>query len=217
MVKRLVIVGNWYGAHDPFLDMFKDNVLIGSATMVEPNENDVVLFGGGADIYPGLYKEKVGIYTGTRDINLRDTQEVSVYETWKKCGAKFLGICRGAQLLCALAGGKVIQHVSNHAGGSHTMTTASGEVMRVSSAHHQMMYPKGTNHQLIAYSTEKLSNCYLNGDNKKIDVDVEPEVVWFPDVKALAIQYHPEFMSRKERGVEYARDLVKHYLLEEAV
>jgi hypothetical protein len=76
-----------------------------------------------------------------------------------------------------------------------------------------MMNPFTTKHELLAWSTQVLSNVHLIEGDEDVPVEVEPEVVFFNNTKALAIQYHPEFMSEGEAGVAYARDLVSKYLL----
>jgi gamma-glutamyl-gamma-aminobutyrate hydrolase PuuD len=86
-------------------------------------------------------------------------------------------------------------------------------VLSVCSAHHQMMNPFDTKHELIAWATEVLSPVHLIEGEKNLDVKVEPEVVWFPETKALGIQYHPEFMRPEDEAVSYSVELVKKYLL----
>ena len=138
---RLVYVGNWYGAHEPFKALFKE--VTRWDTNVELSDNDVVLFGGGSDISPTIYNKICNPVTGaTNKLSNRDEIEVEVFKQGSKAGSKFVGICRGAQLLCALSGGYLVQHVDNHASlEGHDILTNDGRVMNVSSSHHQMMVP----------------------------------------------------------------------------
>ena len=53
-------------------------------------------------------------------------------------GISIIGVCRGAQFLCAFAGGKLIQHMTGHHG-DHSITTVDGRVYQSSSDHHQLM------------------------------------------------------------------------------
>ena len=46
----------------------------------------------------------------------------------------------------------------------------------------------------------------LNLENR-----IEPEVVWFPKIKALAIQGHPEWAHPRSKYVEYVNRLVEDY------
>jgi gamma-glutamyl-gamma-aminobutyrate hydrolase PuuD len=214
---RLVVAGQYYNAEMPFMDLFKDQVILNlgrSLDGLKLTSNDVVLFGGGADISPSLYGQKKNRHTGATDQpSARDTQEKIIFGLAVEAKAKMLGICRGAQLVCALSGGSLVQHVNNHSGPDHDMTTKEGTVINVCSVHHQMMNPFKVKHELIAWASRKLSNVYLIENDKDIEVDVEPEVVYFPETRALGIQYHPEFMGMKDEAVIYARALVSQYLL----
>lgn len=213
---RLVIVGHYYGAENPFLDMFNEHIHITSGGDIPViTSDDVVLFGGGEDIAPAMYGQKPSRFCGKKERSRRDMLEEHVFKEAVKASAKMLGICRGAQLICALSGGSLVQHVTYHAGNNHMMLTNTDELIEVCSVHHQMMNPFNINHELIGWAKENLSSCYIGEREKNIDIKCEPEIVFFPDVKALGIQYHPEFMSMSDRAVEYARELVQQYLLGE--
>ena len=93
------------------------------------------------------------------------------------------------------------------------MTTKDNLDIHVCSVHHQMMNPFKTNHELIAWASTILSDVHLIEGEKNIDVEVEPEVIYFKDIKGLAIQYHPEFMSDTSEAVVYSVGLVEKYLL----
>ncbi len=130
-----------------------------------------------------------------------------------------IGVCRGAQALCVFAGGKLVQHVTGHASGNHYVTTTDGEILLTTSCHHQMMYPWDIDYELLAWSSDSKSTMYLGEDNKPLKADgfCEPEVVYFPRVRGLAIQGHPEWMGANDEFVHYCNDLVCKYLLEEKV
>ena len=217
-MNRLISIGNHYNAKKPFENLFKDLVTVHSSddlVNIKFRPSDVILFGGGADISPSLYKQKPSRYSGSGAIlSSRDSLEKAAFKMAVDSKSSMLGICRGAQLVCALSGGSLYQHVNNHAGRDHDMTTNEGTVINVCSVHHQMMNPMGTKHELIAWATEKLSNVYLIENEVDAKAEVEPEVVFFNDYKALAIQYHPEFMVDSCEAVIYSRELVKQYLLE---
>lgn len=215
-MSRLVSVGNHYGAHEPFEDMFESVVFISPKQVADLKlqQGDVVLFGGGEDITPSFYNQKPIRYCHADGApSHRDIFELAMFKLAKKYDVPMLGICRGAQLICALSGGSLIQHVTHHAGRGHMMTTKDGKNIHVCSVHHQMMNPFGIKHELIAWATDKLSTVYLVDGDKEEPMNLEPEVVYFPESKALGIQYHPEFMSVKEEAVLYSRELVKSYLL----
>lgn len=175
---------------------------------------DIVMYTGGADINPALYSEKV--HPTTSYYSSRDDMEVEAFKQIPK-GALIIGVCRGAQLLTALNGGKLIQHVTNHTGGSHDITTIEGEVMSVTSCHHQMMWLKDLpedSYELLAWSTEPRSTIYCMGEGpiKVPDDFKEPEIVYYPNINALCIQGHPEWMNKNQPTVQYVNKLISKYL-----
>lgn len=185
------------------------------ATMFEPAKSveaaDVVLLTGGADIDPQIYGEK---NVRSHYYRERDDFEIKEYEKAVKLGKPIIGICRGAQLVCALTGGKLFQHVDGHNYGHHEMITSDGRKFDMTSVHHQMMRPKGP-YELLAW-TEPRSKEYISaeGTKKQPDLSVDPEVIWFPAVKCIAIQGHPEYMGIESKTNQYLRDLVQTFILE---
>lgn len=176
--------------------------------------NSILILHGGADISPSLYNEKVGKYTHAGPfLSKRDKIELDLAEEAISLGIPIFGICRGAQLLTAIAGGKLVQDVTNHACGKHKITTEDGTEIMATSAHHQMCNPDGTEHELLAWSTENRSTHYLNGDNQNTTMLVEPEVIFYPKLKALAVQAHPEWMDLRSNFVQYCLDLVDQKLI----
>ena len=169
---------------------------------------NLICFTGGRDVNTELYKELRHPNTEF-PLYERDIAEIKVFNEAKDLDIPMVGICRGAQLGCVLSGGKLIQDINNH-NQYHSITLHDGREMVVSSDHHQMMFPQGTNHKMLAWSTE-LSSCYhgIDKDNKQYDHKLpligfnntkrkfvqEPEVVFFPDTKFLAHQPHPEWMD----------------------
>lgn len=178
---------------------------------------DLICFGGGADIHPALYKHR-NVASGVGKLpSYRDLFERHVFELAQEHKIPVLGICRGAQLVCALSGGSLIQDVKNHAGYDHKLITFDGKTVPMSSYHHQMMYPyKVRNHKVLAW-TEPLSPGHYITDTtqmKVTELQQEPEVVWFRDQNTLAIQGHPEFYSDEYHpAVVYTRSIVNQYLL----
>lgn len=207
-MSRLVIAGNYYGAHVPFVPLFKESVMLRRGRDNHTfKKGDVLLLGGGEDIATQIYGQKNNRYCSANHISERDAYEISLFESAVAAGCLIIGICRGAQLACALSGGSLYQHVVNH-GVKHKMTTYDGQEMTVSSVHHQMMNPEKTEHKLVGWSTEVISRVHLVEGDKDIQVEVEPEIVYFTKTNALAIQYHPEFMDENAQAVKYAQQLV---------
>lgn len=180
---------------------------------------DLVVFGGGADVHPLLYGHRdVGSYVGATP-SIRDHYEQYVFSRAVEQGKPMFGICRGAQLVCALSGGALIQDVTNHAiGGEHAIETNDGRQLLITSTHHQMMYPKGTEHELVAWAKRR-SRYYTWDGKEQIPNDFkEPEVVYFKQTRALGMQGHPEYYEDvMDPAVVYTRELVNKYLLNGAM
>ena len=194
--------------------------------LVDKMENaDIVMFTGGEDIHPKLYGERKLSCTGSN--TNRDTEEVNAFNKVVKLvkkGKKIIcfGTCRGAQLLCALNGGKVIQDVSGHAiYGTHPITNGD-LVFDITSLHHQMMYPFNMDkkdYDIVFWSANQLSRhyegSYVNIDmmyNGNINTIIEPEIVLFHGdnmPKCIAVQGHPEMMRLESPIVEYLNHYVK--------
>ena len=160
-----------------------------------PEKADIVVFSGGADINPALYGCKKHYSTFYNET--RDTLEVECFNKLSK-NQLVLGYCRGAQLVTALNGGKLIQDVTGHASGPHFITNKEIK-FKIESIHHQMMYPfemDENDYKILYWSASRRSKRYL-GDG--IDVPpCEPEIVLYnkEDLPTcLAIQGHPEMMN----------------------
>lgn len=178
-------------------------------------DTDIVVFTGGEDIYPAYYDEKPHPYTSFNE--KRDEIDVHLFEKAIKLNKLIVGICRGSQLATVMAGGKLIQHVNNHAiGETHQIKTHDDVVMDATSTHHQMMYPfniEKDNYDLLAWSNKHLSDVYFkNGALVYERPEVEPEVVYYNKIKALAIQPHPEYMDRNSEIVIWLNKLIKNYV-----
>lgn len=137
----------------------------------------LILFGG-TDINPQLYFEEA-LSTTDKPDDLRDRNECLLVAYAIDVGQPIIGVCRGAQLLCALNGGKLDQHNPKHLNNNHPILTSSGDIiLNVAADHHQIMQPVGH------YTTYGLSF-----------EDNLPEVIYWPATKCLAVQPHPEWMN----------------------
>jgi len=164
-------------------------------TLVDCVEHaDVVCFTGGEDVSPALYGELRHPHTHT---NMgRDMQEVGIYQECIHSNTPMVGICRGGQFLNVMSGGGLYQHVDGHANGlDHEIVTQKGDIVEVTSTHHQMM-KMGEAGVLLAYAhnVSTIRNNFVNGvfvgeQGEHQDV----EVVYYPNTNALCFQPHPEF------------------------
>ena len=153
----------------------------------------VLVIWGGEDIHPDWYgRENVASHVPIFP-SRRDVLEAALFKGAVDRGIPIVGVCRGAQLGCALSGGFLIQDVTGH-GTDHMITDKFGDTYMTSSIHHQMMYPYDIKHEVIAWADPR-SKHYV-GLDKGYELESEPEIVWFPESRCLAIQGHPEY----ERG-----------------
>ena len=109
----------------------------GGLTSDCPDDLDMVVFTGGADISTEWY-----IKDGTAVIPQRDLSEAHYFKHYR--GKKpILGICRGMQLINCLMGGDLIQDLKESAGyfphkdGEHKIFFTDGRVEKTNSFHHQ--------------------------------------------------------------------------------
>ena len=176
-----------------------------------PREADLAIFPGGADINPALYGKQPNPRTSYWS-NV-DEMQIEIYNALPEHCLKF-GICRGLQLLCALSGGELIQDVTNHIGDNHSIETIEGNVMNITSCHHQMIFPYNMDpkeYQILAWANPHRSQHYFGETNENIVLPenfVEIEMCWFPKTNCLGVQGHPEWMSQNSQVVKYLNHLI---------
>lgn len=174
-------------------------------------EADFVVFTGGSDVDSSFYNEQMGMHTCS---NIRrDVFEKREFEKALALKKPMLGICRGSQFLCVMAGGKLVQH-QNSTGGIHPIITHDGKELKVTSSHHQAMYPWGLgegNFRVLGW-TEDQSETHLNGNDQEMEIPEgkEVEVAYFPKIRAYGIQSHPEWMftnlPEDKKTIDYFRN-----------
>lgn len=197
---------------EPFDEIFGDK-----KNIIDSLEGvDAVVFWGGTDIHPSLYKQPAhhrNQVAAFPEPTIRDHFERHAMLYCSMHDIPMIGVCRGAQLMTVFAGGSLIQDVTGHSG-EHDITTSDGRIFKSTSCHHQMFNLKGTKHELLAWSTENLSRHYEDGfGNVELPPDFkEPEVVFFPEIRGLAIQGHPEWATGS-LFAEYCNQLIRTKLL----
>ena len=214
-----LLISALYDEASPIDEIFDKRIVATIPDELPINTTALVIWGGD-DISPTIYGHDPAFkYTDAR-INLtqRDFLEVQLAQDAIKKGIPIIGICRGAQLMCALSGGTLIQHVTGHGlWKGHKIVTKDGLTVYSNSVHHQMMNPFKVDHEMIAWCPERLSMKYIGSANKEIDkneIPVEPEIVWFPQTHALCIQGHPEFSSATTSFIKLCQKLIKEYIVE---
>jgi putative glutamine amidotransferase len=184
----------------------------------DPASIRVVFFSGGADVSPSLYGERPSSRTLEVDV-VRDQQEQELFRLAREANLPMIGICRGAQFLCVMAGGRLCQHLEGHHLGRDQVhgiraLDLNGAVrdLECSSMHHQMQLPPA-GVEVLAWAEPRLARGrYLNGDDQPIAPDAEFEAVYYPQARSLGFQWHPEWMSPAHPCVAYTRRVAAHRL-----
>jgi len=193
-----------------YVQLFQE---LGYAITKDINQADLAVFTGGEDVTPAYYGDKAHHYTYNNP--RRDGEEKNLFDLLKKNGVPCVGICRGGQFLNVMSGGRMYQHVDKHATArGHSITDLeTGDVIHVSSTHHQMMLPVG-NYKLIATASLGGFREWFDGNVAKKDISKEDiEVVYYPETNCLCFQPHPEFNGAEyEQMKVYFKHLLNKYL-----
>jgi GMP synthase-like glutamine amidotransferase len=177
--------------------------------LVEDHKNiALVVFTGGEDVSPELYGQPENRKTFC-SIE-RDLFERSVFIRAVSLKLPIMGICRGAQFLCVMAKGRLVQHINGH-GCSHDIRTDDGRLIRVNSTHHQMQLPPADAVPL-AWAEPRRSNVYENSsEHDLLEPEFEYDCVWYPKINAVGMQYHPEALEKNSEGFNYAYELFQRF------
>lgn len=177
-----------------------------------PENFDLVLFTGGADVSPKLYDDTSPdgyCYTNAN----RDIEEIEVFDVALKHGVLMAGICRGVQFLNVMHGGKMMHHLDGHTGPNHRMASpVLADNIIVNTLHHQMIMPSEKAY-VIGWSPNRLSSVYFGAADKEVEYNgLEIEAAIFPEIRALGVQYHPEMMDKGSSGYAFFYNMVKFAL-----
>lgn len=165
-----------------------------------PDAADIIIFNGGEDIATDIYSEKTISDYIPQHPSQRDRVECELFDSYKDRPDKLiLGICRGAQLLNCLNGGKLYQDVNNHTRSHDLFDLRTGKTFKATSTHHQQMIA-GTAGKVIAVASE--SSVKYNAAGKHIyqpnpeapGEGDDMEIMWYPAHRTLCIQGHPEYV-----------------------
>jgi putative glutamine amidotransferase len=171
-------------------------------------EADLVIFSGGEDVDTGLYHAERHPMTSCNPF--RDKREKLEFQEAHKLGKPMLGVCRGSQFLCVMAGGVLVQHQENPTF-IHPITTTMGMDILVTSTHHQAQFPwilQPEEYKVMGWSMG-VSKFHQEGGGHEMVIDAAPilnrevEVCYYPLIRALAIQSHPE-MAYDQRHTNQA-------------
>jgi gamma-glutamyl-gamma-aminobutyrate hydrolase PuuD len=156
------------------------------------SEADLVVFGGGSDVDPQLYGEVP--HESTFCDPKRDNRDMQLYLYCVENGIPMFGVCRGAQFLHVMNGGKLFQDVDNH-NGSHSMfdLISKKNIEKVSSCHHQMVMPNVSNGMEIIATASKSMERWANNKNCFIGAYSDIEAFFYRDTCCIGVQGHPEY------------------------
>ena len=202
-MKAFVLPGAFYGSCVALM------AEAGFQRATDVDEADVIVFIGGEDINPELYHEKK--HPTTYFTQSRDFSEAYFYQKALKARKPMFGICRGAQFLHAMNGGKLWQNVNNHGGNDHLIYDVDADVyVTATSIHHQMLkFSKDM--QLVAVCDQQVATSFEDGEGKVVTVDqdesgsydgceIEIEAGAYNATQCFFVQGHPEIGSPQYRA-----------------
>ncbi len=157
---------------------------------------DFVVFSGGADVNPKLYGETPHPKTYYDD--MRDQQDIALFNYCVLHGVPMVGVCRGAQFLHVMQGGKLFQDVDGHQKAHSMHDLIEDKVIHtVSSVHHQMCIPKA-DMTIVGVSKHISNKRWRNERQCDVDLTHEVEAFWYRDICAFGVQGHPEYSGYPE-------------------
>lgn len=154
---------------------------------------DAIIFAGGADLDPALYGQQAHPQTtGIR--GQRDAAEVALMRAALDRDLPLLGICRGMQLMAAVHGGSLIQHLPDQVG-HERHRPAPGEY-----GVHEVRFAPGSRVEAILGSATTVPSYHHQGVDSPGSLaitgwadDDTPEVVEHPNrTFAIGVLWHPE-------------------------
>lgn len=189
--KALVLPGAFYA----------DGVRLMAASGFQKAEGvedaDVVVFMGGSDLDPATYGEEA--IPETSGAKHRDDAERVVYDMAQAAGKVCFGICRGAQFLHAMNGGKLWQHVQGHGGSVHEIYDLDSDVTVLANSIHHQMLQDHKDLEVVAVCSEQVSKVFkahgltvdLNREGSNM-AEMEIEAGAYNKTKCFFVQGHPE-------------------------
>lgn len=185
----------------------------GLTQVKDPAMADIIIWNGGEDIGTVIYGDNAIPGGGPFKESGRDLEEQALFNKFAERRGKLLvGICRGAQLLNCLNGGKLWQDVDGHSGSHPMVDLRTGEVLTVTSTHHQQMRPGPDGEVIGLASRSTIKRADGVEEHPKLVQDLklgaDTEIVWYPATHTLCIQGHPEYVPQS-RFAAYTLELIK--------
>jgi gamma-glutamyl-gamma-aminobutyrate hydrolase PuuD len=190
------------------------------ATLVNTiEEAKLVMFTGGEDVSPELYHSRTHRRTYCNPD--RDAHELIEFTKAYHQNKHMIGICRGAQFLCVMSGGMLVQDQQNP-NYIHRVSTRCNKEIKVTSTHHQAMFPWFIKNKwtLLAW-TMGISRWHDDADCNEMVSGKGPahgrevEIAHFSHTKCLGIQGHPEMVAEDENFkpfIDYVSDITAAHI-----
>jgi gamma-glutamyl-gamma-aminobutyrate hydrolase PuuD len=173
-----------------------------------PEEADLVVFAGGEDVNPVLYGETA--HHDTQFNPERDAEDIELYNLCKDNGIPMFGVCRGAQFLAVMNGGKLYQDVDNHNAPHGIFDRINKKyIKQVSSVHHQMVQ-ECPGMDVIAHGHTSQTR-WLNDTSYETGPIKDIEAFFFRDTCCIGVQGHPEYRGYAEY-TKWCLELIYQYV-----
>ena len=163
---------------------------------------------GGTDISSHLYNEPKSKFSQTADVQ-RDKKEWASISDSIDNKQPIVGICRGAQLLCAYNGGKLYQHTVPQESHNHAIQTKEHFFYSVAAGHHQIMNLSLCEEDYEILGVNPTSVAIFAEDSSYIIEHDTIEIVWFPKTRCLAVQPHPEWEPNDTPFLKWLNETMK--------
>lgn len=182
--------------------MFED---WGHTVVALHTDADLIVFEGGTDVSPALYGEAKGDRTQTPD-TVRDMHCVFLWNYAVNNNIPVVGVCRGAQFITVMQGGKLVQHMDYHKNPVHKVffdpaacdsTEPESMEMEVTSDHHQAMLPVEDYYIMAKSEDDVVEITYYDEHNHR----------------QLAVQGHPEWTDKKHEFQKWFMEFINEWML----
>jgi gamma-glutamyl-gamma-aminobutyrate hydrolase PuuD len=211
--KTMLVVGGNLNYFTPFEFIY--NYSTDEAEFLKhPKKFDLVLFTGGEDVSPSLYKEVPRTNMVYSNIG-RDRREATIFNTAKVNRIKMAGICRGVQFLNVMHGGRMMHDIKGHCTinvnnePGHIMKSHSCKAIVTNSYHHQACIPSKDAYVIGWVNNNNLLKLYGNyGVEFKMLPKIIVEALLFHETMSYGVQYHPEMMSITTEGFMWFQELI---------
>ncbi len=170
---------------------------LGYTVLDKVQDQTLICFCGGSDISPFLYGEEPNGSVGIDEP--RDIYEKELFLEYRDY-SPMVGICRGAQFLHVMNGGKLEQdHRPKHSGYRRVAcfgVEGPEGTARLLEDHHQVMIDEPDHAFVMGSDIEENTN----------------EIIWYPRTRSLCFQAHPEWGDEETFDVfrELLRDLIEN-------